>query len=208
MDWGLLVDRANSSLQRNTGMTLPGVTASLTNQVLEEATKWTTDRESVIVNRARSAALADYGYEKLATYYKWRPTIFASSAAVSAISATMAWKRRRVPEAIILYGLSSLFSGAVAWFSRPNALRPAPAPMPPAAQEPAPVPQEAIEQGAPPPAEPSAVAEFLGWLDARVKRLNQARPGWESQTWQRVAHDLGYATLNPHVAILITRNTQ
>lgn len=208
MDWQLLVDRTAQAVETGTGMALPDVGRSLTDKVLLEAARWTTDRDSVIVNRARSAALADYGYEKLAVYYKWRPVIFASSAAVSAISLAMAWRRRRVPEALILYGLSGIFSGAVAYTTRPNLLRPAPAPLPPVAQTPAPVPPEAIAAGAPPPADPSAVAQFMGWLDSRISKLNRTRPGWEAQTWHRVAHDLGYGTLNPHVAMLLTRNTQ
>lgn len=211
-DWRSLVSAATSSLQ-SAGVTVPsidGMSSALTARVLDETARWATDRPSVQMNRARLASLADYGYRKLDTFYRYQPTIFAASAAVCAVSLAMAWRRKRIPEALTLYLASGGVSGAVAYVARPSWLRAAePAPLPPGAgTPPPPAPGQPVETQPPPPTPPGPLSQFLGWLDRRVGKANAARPGWESRTWRRVANDLGYGTLNPPLGTLLVRNAQ
>ena len=211
-DWRSFVSQATSSLQ-SAGVSVPsiaGMSGAFTAQVLDETAKWAADRPSVLVNRARVASLADYGYQKLDTFYRYQPTIFAASAAACAVSLAMAWRRKRVPEALAMYLAAGGVSGTVAYFSRPSWLRAAPpAPLPPGAgTPPPPLPDEPPDPQPLPPTPPGPLASFLGWLDARVERANSSRPGWEARTWRRVANDLGYGRLEPPVGTLLTRNAQ
>lgn len=213
MGWQTLVKQATALIDPSSGANIPGfggLSSSFTAQVLDQTAQWAAGRPSVQMTRARAAALADYGYRKLDTFYRYQPTIFAASAAVAAVSLAMAWKRKKVPEALALYLASGGVSGAVAYVSRPSWLRSAPpAPLPPTAGTPAP-PAPDTPPGAPPPpvTPPGPFAQFLGWVDARIEHANRNRPGWESQTWRRVAHDLGYGTLKPPLETFLTRQAR
>lgn len=187
-----LVNKANDGLRR-IGLDTGRVTGQLSSAAISSAAEYATNRDDVRVNRARAAAAVDYGYDKMEQYERWRPTIFVASSAVCALSLALMFKRRRVPEAYVVYLTSAAASAGMAWFSRPDALRPAPAPMPP------------LPPGQEPP--PGAMAQVLGWLDRRVQANTSADPGWEARTWRRVARDLGYGTLDPHTEVLLVRNS-
>lgn len=183
-----LVNQGADQLKTTGGINVSKLMGSAARSALVEGTQAYAQSPAVVVNRARAAAALDYGYEKLDQYERWRPTLFAASAAGCAISIAAATKRRKVPEAVTLYSLLALISGGVAWFTRPDALRPAPAPSP--------VPQAPGEG-------PGAVDQVLGWVDRRVEHLNQTEPGWETATWQRLSNDLGFGKITSPVRELL-----
>jgi hypothetical protein len=191
-DWGALVSAAASG----DGSAPPTWQNALADQALVQAAQWSASKPVVQVNRARTAALAHQGYQYMDTLESWRPAIFAAAASMSIISGTLTYRRRKVPEAWMLYGTLSLLSGAVAWFTRPGFLRPSPAPMPSEATSPSP--------GDPSPPAPGVLAEFLGWLDRKVASFEQENPRWQSQTWTRLARDTGFGTIKqPYVKALL-----
>lgn len=165
--------------------------SAATNQALLEGARIATNNPMVLLNRARAAAAIQLGYEQMDLYERWRPTLFAASASGAAISLAMLYRRRRNPEAVTLYTIIAAMSSAMAYFTRPMALRADPAPMPP------------TPPGVEPP--PSAMAEYLGMLDKRAGRMDAERPGWQPQTWQRLANDLGWTTIPAPVEVALTR---
>lgn len=173
---------------------IAGLLGRAQESALEAGSVIVTDIPAVRQNRARMAMLVHQGYEVLEVYDRWRPTLFALSMAGMAVSGAMAWRRRRVPEALALYLTSAGASTIMAWITRPDALRSAPAALPP----PAP--------GQEPP--PAALASAFGWADRKANHLSQTRPGWESVTWQRLAQDLGMRTIDPWVATMLTRGAR
>jgi len=187
--WRAFVDQASDTMRRS-GVNVGALTGQLSSQALAEAARLAAEQPPVIVNRARAAALVDYGYDRLDLYERWRGAIFALTASLSAISLAMAYRRWPNPEATTLYTTSALGNGIVAWITRPDALRPEPAPTPPTSDA------------------PESMAQFLGWLDRRVGRLNSEEPGWERQTWHRLARDLGYGRMNPPTQALLLHNAQ
>lgn len=188
----LVADTASKSITGE-NFSIGGISGAVSQQVLSAAARKAAQYPKVQVNKARAAAVADYGYEKLEMYEAWRPTIFATSSAACLVSVAMGVKRRKVPEAIALYSLSAALTGTLAWLTRPDALRPAPAPMPPQETD----PDQPVEP------RPGAMAQVLGWVDRRVDRLNTTEPGWQPRTWQRLAADLGFGTIKPPVSDLL-----
>ncbi len=141
-------------------------------------------------NRERLAAVTELGYEVMDFYDAYQPVLFILGLLGTAIGGTALAKRRTNPEAVALYGISTVVSAAVAWLTRPAFLRPAPAP----------VPEGAVSS-------PGALGETLGWLDHRAAGLTAAKPGWEAQTLARLLGDLGTGTLDPASQTLITANS-
>lgn len=171
---------------------LSTVTDAFGNSVLNQASKLAADTDIVRLNRARTAALADYGYLQFDRYEYYRPVVFTGSVIICGMSIAAVIKRRKILEAWPLYFVLAGLSGGVAWFTRPDLLRTPPAPVPPQTAE-----------NPPPP----ALQRFLGWLDNKIQKNTLNRPGWESQTYQRLASDLGFSTIPEHVKVLLTRNT-
>lgn len=193
-----LVNQAASSVT-GTDLDFSDVGSALANRALVEAAEWSVDKPLVRVTRARGAAMTDYGYRLLAAYERWRPTIFATSAAVCGLSLGMGYVRRRIPEGWVVYGILAGVSGTLAWFTRPDAFRPPPAPLPPSVA--------GLAGTAPPKEAPGALARFLGWLDRRVQLMSTEQPGWEAQTYSRLSRDLGFGTMSPAVRVLLTQDS-
>lgn len=189
-DWSTIVDQAMTVAGKIGGE----ASGRLSQEMLTQAARYATDQPLVTVNRARAGALVDYGYDQFDRWERWRPIVFAASLALAGISGAMLYRRWRVPEAAVVYTTSTLMNLGIAWFTRPDALRPPPAPTPP------------LAPGEAPPPEP--LQQVLGWLDRRVERLNGTEPGWESRTWERLAQDLGFGTMDPYARTLLTRNAQ
>jgi hypothetical protein len=200
LDFTSLVQQAASIVPG--GLNLAGISSSVTTQVLSEAAKYAADLPQVRVNRARAAALVDYGYEKLDQYSAIKPYVFWGSTAGLVACGYMGWKRRKIPEAVALYSVLGVLAAGVAYLTRPDTARPPPAPMPATASIPAP-----SAPGEPPKPAPKALPQVLGWLDRRVEARSQVRPGWEAATLRRVAKDLGFATLGVAAETAITRNS-
>lgn len=163
---------------------------ALTTATMQQAASSAMSVPVVAVNRARAAAAIDAGYDAMATYMAWRPTIFAASVVGVAVSSAALIRRVKNPEAVALYGILGAISAVSAWFTRPDALRSPP--------------QQAIPTD---PNAPSGMAGAVGWLDERVARNSAQRPGWEAATFTRLASDLGLGTLNPAVQALLTQNS-
>jgi len=185
-DWSSIVDQALTAAG--------GASGRLSQEVLKQAARYATDQPMVTVNRARSAALVDYGYHQFDRWERWQPFVFGASGTIAIVSVAMLYRRWRVPEAALVYAVSAGLNSGIAWLTRPSALRPAPAPAPP------------MPPGEAPPPQP--LQQVLGWLDRRVGRLNASDPGWETQTWERLAHDLGFGTMDPYARTLLTRHAQ
>jgi len=192
IDFQSLVQTTSDAFHKVGGRDLVNTVAS---GAVDTAAGLAAEQPLVRVNRARAAAGIDYGYEKLEVYEKWRPLIFLGACAGTAASGFALWKRKKIGEAWATYLTTGGVSAAVAWFTRPDFLRPAPAPVPVATP------------GEPPPTSTPAMQQVLGWLDRRVQANNLNRPGWETRTWQRVARDLGFGTLKPPASTLLTRNS-
>lgn len=166
---------------------------SLTNAAIGQGAQYAASLPVYRVNRARGAAVADLGYQALDVWSKWRPWVFAASCVGFVSSLGAITYRRKVPEAWPVYGAAVVASGAVAWFTRPDAFRAPPAP---------------------PPADVSAkpsdsMQRLLGWIDSKVENNSTTRPGWESATLNRLANDLGMGTLvaQPNVQVLLSGNS-
>jgi hypothetical protein len=174
--------------------TLARLLGSAQTAALESGSAMVANIPAVQMNRARLAVLVNQGYTALEFYDRWRPTLFAMACAGAAISGAMAWRRRRVPEALALYLTTAGLGAATAWVTRPDALRGPPAELPPPVpgQEPA----------------PGSLSTALGWADRHADHLSQTRPGWESATWQRLAQDLGLHKIDPWVATLLTQGSR
>lgn len=166
------------------------ITADLQNRAIDAFVRTTAAQPMVQDNRARTAAAVDYVYDAIETYERWRPTLFALASVGALASAAMAYRRRKVPEAWALYLTTLGLSGATAWATRPAALRGEPAPVPP--------PDPNL-----PASGTSTMAQILGWADRRADRLDQTEPGWQVRTWRRLAHDLGFGTMNQHARTLL-----
>lgn len=192
-----LVQRAAQGIQEYTGVDLSSLGSTLADTAVVEAAQWATDKPVVRVNRARSAALVDGLYDLIDTFEKWRPTIFAVSGASCALAISMIAKRRKIPEGWVLYSVIALGTGTIAWFTRPYALRPAPAPLSSTVKT----------QDGEKTQDNQALAQFVGWIDRRVERNSNQRPGWEAGTFQRLSDDLGTGTMHPGVRTLLTRNS-
>lgn len=174
----------------------------LTGQALTTAAQVAVATPVVRQNRARAAVVVHEGYDWLETWDRWRPTVFALSAAGAAVSWSIAYRRRKLPEAVALYCLTGTAASVLAWFTRPAALRPPPAALPVPAPGTVPLPG----QTAPPP--PGALAQLLGYLDRRATALSGERPGWEGAALRRLARDLGAGILEPYAEVLLTGNTR
>lgn len=212
LDLSSLVKQAASVVQ-GSGINIAGISSSVTSQVLGEAVKYATDLPQVQVNRARAAALIDYGYEKLDQFSSVKPYVFWSSTAGLVACGYMGFRRRKIPEAVALYSVLGVISAGLAYLTRPDALRPQPAPMPasataapvPAAPAPSPTTSAPVLEATKPA--PKALPQVLGWLDRRVVARSAIKPGWEATTLRRVAKDLGFAKLGSAVETAITRNS-
>jgi hypothetical protein len=156
--------------------------------LLNSAAQAAADQPLVQQNRARLAAVLDAGYGALDFYAKAQPFLFVGGCLGALASGMALAKRRGVGEAYPLYLGAGLASAAVAWFTRPAALRAA---VPP-----------------PAPGATPATARALAWVDGRVSANSQEHPGWEGVTWTRLANDLGQGTLSPAVQALLTRNAK
>lgn len=159
----------------------------LTSAALNSVATAATMNPTVLQDRARAAAVLNLGYSSLDTYDSMQPILFWGSLVGAIASSYAGAKRRKVPEAVSLYTLTGLTCGAVAWLTRPAFLRPAPTPAEAAATTP-------------------ATGAAIGWMDARVAKLNASQPGWEAQTWRRFAQDAG--TNDPAVITILTRNSR
>jgi hypothetical protein len=166
-----------------------GALDPLTETALTSVAQMATSDPAVIQDRARAAALADVGYQYLDEYEQMQPMLFFLSCAGLVASGYALWKRPHKPEPITLYSITALLSAVGAYMTRPAALRAAPTPAAAAT------------------ASTPAMAGVLSWLDNRVKARTAAQPGWEAQTWNRLAGDTGHAPLDPAVAALFTANS-
>lgn len=156
-------------------------------QVLQQVAAGATDIPVVAQSRLRLAAATHLGYEQLDRYAAWRPTIFALACVGALVSTAAAVRRRKVPEAVVLYSLTGLGSAGLAWVTRPVAAPPAATQLPPVEAKQA-----------------STTAQVLGYLDRRGADLTRRQPGWESRTLARLLRDVGAGTLHPAVNILVT----
>lgn len=171
-------------------LTTSGTTFTLVNGALQAASA----ERNFAVNRDRTAASIHWGYEQLAKYEAIRPSLFATSLVGLALSVSMITKRRRVPEAVTLYSVLAAMSAGAAWFTRPDALRPAPAPVPPAAPG-----EDDSGQG--------AMAMVLGWADRKAQVLDATYgPHWRDATWRRLARDTGFDTMHPYAESILALN--
>lgn len=166
-----------------------GALDPLTETALTSVAQVATQNPDVIQDRARAAALADYGYGYLDIYTQYQPLLFFISCCGVAASGYGMYARPKKPEIITLYSLTAILSAAAAWLTRPAALRPAPTPAAAAS------------------ATTPAMAGVLSWLDTRVATRTAEQPGWEAQTWNRLATDTGNSPLDPAVAALLTSNS-
>lgn len=142
-----------------------------------------------LANRERVAAMVAMGYSYLDWYAAYRSTFFAISLVATAASIAGAIKRPS-HEARMLYGVLALASAGVAYFTRPDMLRAAPAPVDPNA----------------PPSTP-VMPTLLGWLDSKGAELSAVEPGWEAQNLLRLANDFGSGTMDPSVQTLLASNS-
>jgi hypothetical protein len=141
-------------------------------------------------NRARLAAVTHLGYQGVDFYNQFQPVLFILGCVGTAVGAAALHKRHKAAgEAIALYGISTVVSAAVAWFTRPQFLRPTPAPVPESAQT-----------------DPGVLGNTLAWADGRVDSLSHSDPGWESRTLARLLADLGMGTMDPATRALIATN--
>jgi hypothetical protein len=187
--WMGVVNQAASQAVTGTATT-GSVTGVIAQQALVEAARVSTEQPIVRVNRARGAALIDKGYGALGTYDALKPYIFAASLAGAIGAGYMVRKRRRVPEAWPLYSVLGVLAAGVAWVTRPEFLRPAPAPVP-ANTDPS----------------SSGLQTLLGWLDRHAAAKATSDPGWEARAYRRLAADLGFGTMPPYAETLLTRNS-
>jgi hypothetical protein len=142
-----------------------------------------------LANRERLAAMIAMGYGYLDWYAQYRSTFFALSLVATAASVAGAIKRTS-HEARLLYGALALASLGVAYFTRPDMLRPAPAPVDPNA----------------PPSTP-VMPQVMGWLDSKGAELSAVQPGWEAANLLRLANDFGSGTIDPSVQTLLASNS-
>lgn len=184
--WAEVINQAAQGLTTGSSS---GIASSVAQQALSEAGRWAADQPRVRVNRARGAALIDYGYDWIDSLEKWRPFIFTGSSLAAGAAGFTLWKRRKVPEAWMVYLPLTLLSGGLAWLLRPSALRPPPAPPPQTVKEPS-----------------KTLQQFLGWLDGRVQKLTVKYPGWEPRAYTQLAQDLGWSTIPPYVTGFLNRN--
>jgi hypothetical protein len=213
--WTSVINQAAQGLTSGTAST-SSIGSAVVKQSLAEAGRWAADQPMVRVNRARGAALIDYGYEWIETLDRWRPYIFTGSTVAAGLSAFALWKRKRIPEAWVVYLPLLGISGGLAWLLRPAALRPPPAPLPVSLQnssQAAPVASQRSISGlgaSPAPQEaPKATGtlqQILGWLDRRAAKLAVKEPGWEPQAYARLARDLGWSTMPSYVTGFLNRN--
>ena len=191
--WLQVVNQATSQVAKGTA-TMTSLSGTVAAGALNEAARVGVEQPLIRVNRARSAALLDKGYQLMAWYEGWRPWIFLVAAASAGASGYMVWRRKRVPEAWPLYLVIGGVAAGVAWITRPEGLRAAPAPVPPTP-----------ENLANPP--PGTLQQILGWLDRHVAQRSQQQPGWEAGTFRRIAGDLGFDTMPQYAETFLTRNS-
>jgi hypothetical protein len=123
------------------------------------------------------------------------------------MSFAMLARRPKNMEAITLYSLAGILSSGVAWFTRPAMFRPAPAPTASTVKK----PKKPSQPGVPaapapkPDAQSAAMAEYLGALDSKVQKLNASAPGWEANTYMRLANDLGFGNMYPPLQTALTK---
>lgn len=141
-------------------------------------------------NRERLAVMVQMGYAYMDWYAQYRSTFFALSLVATAGSAALALKKRTNPEAVTLYSILALASAGVAYFTRPDFMRPTPV----------------VDNGPPQPSS-SAIPGALAWLDNKGAELSQVQPGWEAANLLRLANDFGAGTLDPAVQTMLTSNT-
>lgn len=173
------------------GITPGSIGGAVSRAALTEAAEWAAKKPLVRVNRARAAALVDYGYQTMDWYDLWRPYIFVGAAGFFLASLGALAYRRKTAEAWPLYLVAAGSSGTLAWFTRPMIMRRAPAPLP-----------------TKDPSSPSSLNYAVGWLDDRVKTKSRIDPGWEARTWQRVAQDLGWSTMPSYAREFFTTHTR
>ncbi len=156
-----------------------------TSTALNSVATAATQNPTVLQDRARAASVLDLGYSTADAYDDWQPFLFWGSVAGVIASSYAGAKRKKVPEAVTLYAITGIGSAVMAWLTRPAYLRPKPTPAQAAASTP-------------------AMGAAIGWMDARVAKLDATKPGWEKAAWQRFAHESG--STDPAVITLLTRN--
>lgn len=157
----------------------------LTSAALNSVATAATTNRTVLQDRARAASVLDLGYSTADAYDTWQPVLFWGSLVALIASSYAGAKRKKVPEAVTLYTLTGLSSAAMAWITRPAFLRPTPTPAQATASTP-------------------AMGAAIGWMDARVAKLDATKPGWEKAAWTRLAQESG--ATDPSVITLLTRN--
>jgi hypothetical protein len=162
----------------------------LSNPLVVSAAKSVSGEPTLVKNRARAAVVVDKGYGVLDAYAANQSLLFILGVLGASVSGTMLYKRRNA-EARVLYSITLATSLALSWFTRPEALRAAPALAP--GEEPPTTPAE------------SASRRVVGWLDQNAQQNAQQNPAWENETWARLSQDMGAGTIPPAVnALLIT----
>jgi hypothetical protein len=164
-----------------------------------KALDWVADEAAstpaVIINRARIAAVVDAGYSAADRYAAIKPGLFVAGLVGALVSGYALSRRRKNPEAVVLYAISSIASLAVAWVSRPDALvGAAPAAAPAAASEPGSKSSGFFKSS-------------INWADGRVALRTATQPGWESATFNRLMRDLGHGTMKPAISTFLTKNS-
>ncbi len=158
---------------------------ALTSAALNSVATVATQNPTMLQDRARAASVLDLGYSAADAYDEWQPFLFWGSVMGVIASSYAGARRKKVPEAVTLYALTGIGSAIMAWMTRSAYLRPAPTPAQAAASTP-------------------AMGAAIGWMDARVAKLDATKPGWEKGTWQRLARESG--SNDPAVITLLTRN--
>jgi hypothetical protein len=166
------------------------VTSLLNSPFIQPLMEEVAKQPVVLTQRARAAAALSYGYEWMDTYDAAQPWLFCAGVAGAIASGYGLYKRRKNPEATVLYSLTGLASVALAYLARPAELRAAP---------------EVADPSNPPT---PATAALMGWLDGRVVDLSAKYPGWEAATWRRLAEQMGQGTIAPAVQTLLLQNAR
>jgi uncharacterized membrane protein len=145
-----------------------------------------------VINRNRAAAVVQTGFSYYDTYKKFQPAIFGGACVGAILSALALYKRRKIaPEAKILYTSSCLVCTAVAWFTRPDALRAG----------------SGVPADAPAGTEKSTDSNLVTWVDQKVEQLSAENPNFADVTIKRLVSMPGIATqfkkMNPVIRAVI-----
>jgi hypothetical protein len=133
-------------------------------------------------SRERGAALVAKGLDINDAYQRNRKWIFTGALCGMGASGFLWWKRRRIPEAHGLYGITFTLSTLTAYLTRPPK---APAAVTTAAPATAPVPTAQPSTPVPASEAPSQPGGFIGWLDAERARRAKSDPLWADKAMSR-----------------------